>query len=82
MKKKMSKNQLVSYFHALSEKPYKEVRQICKAANWKESTVWNEVLDVDMSLNFGMCIDVFMSIFNETGETIRKSAENMIQNDT
>ena len=33
----MSKNELVSYIHALTGKSYKDARAICKAAKWNES---------------------------------------------
>ena len=32
----MSKNELVSYIHALTGKSYKDARAICKAAKWNE----------------------------------------------
>lgn len=101
MKKTIYKNQLVSYIHALSEKSYKEARQICKAAKWNEETA------VFMALHLDQCVSAIARVsndltraFNEMGETIRKamtsmgpalqtiadsmrqSAENMIQNDT
>lgn len=34
----MSKNELVSYIHALTGKSYKDARAICKAAKWNPNT--------------------------------------------
>lgn len=36
----MSKNELVSYIHALTGKPFKESRAICKAAKWNAKTAF------------------------------------------
>lgn len=78
MKKKIYKNQLVSYIHALSGKSYKEARQICKAAKWNEETA------VAMALNFDKCVDAIARVsndltraFNEMGETVRKAIISM-----
>lgn len=78
MKRKTHKNQLISYIHALSGKSYKEARQICKAAKW------NEEAAVAMVLNFDQCVDALAvasdalaRAFNEMGETIRKTMNNL-----
>ena len=78
MKKTIYKNQLVSYIHALSGKPYKEARQICKAAKWNEETAIAKVL------NYDKCIDMFVSTskalvrsFNEMGEAVQKMTNNL-----
>lgn len=34
----MSKNELVSYIHALTGKSYKDARAICKAVKWNPNT--------------------------------------------
>ena len=36
----MSKNELVSYIHALTGKSFKESRAICKAAKWNAKTAF------------------------------------------
>ena len=36
----MSKNELVSYIHALTGKSYKDARAICKAAKWDAKTAF------------------------------------------
>lgn len=101
MKKKMSKNQLVSYIHALSGKSYKEARLICKAAKWNKTTAVFMALHCDQIAEaLARVSNDLARAFNEMGETIRKamisvgpalqtiadsmrqSAENMIQNDT
>ena len=69
MKKEMSKNQLVSYIHALSGKSYKEARQICKAAKWKRTTA------VDMALHFDQCVDAIMSVSNALARAINEMGE-------
>lgn len=78
MKRKTHKNQLISYIHALSGKPYKEARQICKAAKWNEETAIAKVL------NYDKCIDMFVSTskalvrsFNEMGEAVQKMTNNL-----
>lgn len=35
-KKSMSKNELTEYIHDLTGAPYKEVREVCRAAYWEE----------------------------------------------
>lgn len=74
MKKEMSKNQLVSYIHALSGKSYKEARQICKTAKW------NKVAAVAKAFHFDQSAEALARVandlaraFNEMGETIRKA---------
>lgn len=78
MKKKIFKNQLVSYIHALSGKSYKEARQICKAAKWNEETA------VAMALHFDKCVDAIARVsndltraFNEMGEAIQNMMNNL-----
>lgn len=78
MKKKIYKNQLISYIHALSGKSYKEARQICKAAKW------NEEMAVAMALNYDQVVDAFAKVcnnfaksFNEMGEAIQKLMNNL-----
>lgn len=36
----MSKNELVSYIHALTGKSFKDARAICKAAKWNSKTAF------------------------------------------
>lgn len=78
MKKTMSKNQLVSYIHALSGKSYKEARQICKAAKW------NKVAAVTKAFHFDQSVEALARVsndlaraFNEMGETIRKTINDL-----
>lgn len=78
MKKKIYKNQLVSYIHALSGKSYKEARQICKAAKWNEETA------IAMALHLDQYVDAIANVsnnlaraFTEMGEMIRKAMNNM-----
>lgn len=57
----MSKNELVSYIHALTGKSFKESRAICKAAKWNAKTAF-------MIAALGNAN--FERIYNLTNETI------------
>lgn len=78
MKKKIYKNQLVSYIHALSRKSYKESRQICKAAKWNEESAVAMALHFDQAVDaLAIASDALARAFNEMGETIRKTMNDL-----
>lgn len=78
MKKKIFKNQLVSYIHALSGKSYKESRQICKTAKWNEETAVFKAMNYGQSVDaIAIASDALARAFNEMGETIRKTMNDL-----
>jgi len=60
----MSKNELVSYIHALTGKSFKESRAICKAAKWNAKTAF--AIAVIGNANF----ERICNLINETRDAL------------
>lgn len=84
----MSKNELVSYIHALTGKSFKESRAICKAAKWNTKTAFMlatignadfERLNKIANETINAFVSVLTPAVNSACETMREFAQALAQ---
>ena len=66
----MSKNELVSYIHALTGKSYKDARAICKAAKWNPNTAIIDAIKGNHPIY--KALENAKEFFGKVAETVRE----------